>query len=321
MIRILSATLISLIFFACSQSSLPNFTKYTDDQKKLFETIQFPGFDKNQIKIVKINNSLSVLFADGPVVGGNILVSIGDNGVVIVDDQYPQYHQKVLKAIQELGGEQVDYVINTHWHYDHAEGNRAFGPLGAEIIAHENSRKFMMKDNLVNLVILKYPQQAFEKEALPNITFNDSIDLFLNNERIKVMNFGPAHTTGDAFVYFSKSNVLHTGDIINLSGDFVFIDADNGGSINGMINSINEILKVIDNETIIVPGHGELSDKKTVEIYLEKLTIVRDRIASLIYKGISLEEVLEINPAKEFEDVLGSNSLILVNRAYTSLIN
>jgi glyoxylase-like metal-dependent hydrolase (beta-lactamase superfamily II) len=300
---------------------LPDFTKYTDDQKKLFETIQFPGFDKNQIKIVKINNSLSVLFADGPVVGGNILVSIGDNGVVIVDDQYPQYHQKVLKAIQELGGEQVDYVINTHWHYDHAEGNRAFGPLGAEIIAHENSRKFMMKDNLVNLVILKYPQQAFEKEALPNITFNDSIDLFLNNERIKVMNFGPAHTTGDAFVYFSKSNVLHTGDIINLSGDFVFIDADNGGSINGMINSINEILKVIDNETIIVPGHGELSDKKTVEIYLEKLTIVRDRIASLIYKGISLEEVLEINPAKEFEDVLGSNSLILVNRAYTSLIN
>ena len=294
---------------------------YTDDQKKLFETIQFPGFDKNQIKIVKINKSLSVLFADGPVVGGNILVSIGDNGVVIVDDQYPQYHQKVLKAIQELGGEQVDYVINTHWHYDHAEGNRAFGPLGAEIIAHENSRKFMMKDNLVNLVILKYPQQAFEKEALPNITFDKSIDLFLNNERIKVMNFGPAHTTGDAFVYFSKSNVLHTGDIINLSGDFVFIDADNGGSINGMINSINEILKVIDNETIIVPGHGELSDKKTVEIYLEKLTIVRDRIASLIYKGISLEEVLEINPAKEFEDVLGSNSLILVNRAYTSLIN
>jgi len=300
---------------------LPDFTKYTDDQKKLFETIQFPGFDKNQIKIVKINKSLSVLFADGPVVGGNILVSIGDNGVVIVDDQYPQYHQKVLKAIQELGGEQVDYVINTHWHYDHAEGNRAFGPLGAEIIAHENSRKFMMKDNLVNLVILKYPQQAFEKEALPNITFDESIDLFLNNERIKVMNFGPAHTTGDAFVYFSKSNVLHTGDIINLSGDFVFIDADNGGSINGMINSINEILKVIDNETIIVPGHGELSDKKTVEIYLEKLTIVRDRIASLIYKGISLEEVLEINPAKEFEDVLGSNSLILVNRAYTSLIN
>jgi len=300
---------------------LPDFTKYTDDQKKLFETIQFPGFDKNQIKIVKINKSLSVLFADGPVVGGNILVSIGDNGVVIVDDQYPQYHQKVLKAIQELGGEQVDYVINTHWHYDHAEGNRAFGPLGAEIIAHENSRKFMMKDNLVNLVILKYPQQAFEKEALPNITFDKSIDLFLNNERIKVMNFGPAHTTGDAFVYFSKSNVLHTGDIINLSGDFVFIDADNGGSINGMINSINEILKVIDNETIIVPGHGELSDKKTVEIYLEKLTIVRDRIASLIYKGISLEEVLEINPAKEFEDVLGSNSLILVNRAYTSLIN
>jgi glyoxylase-like metal-dependent hydrolase (beta-lactamase superfamily II) len=114
---------------------------------------------------------------------------------------------------------------------------------------------------------------------------------------------------------------LHAGDIINLSGDFIFIDADNGGSINGMIDSISEILKIIDDKTIIVPGHGELSDKKTVKIYLEKLIIVRDRIASLIYKGISLEEVLEINPAKEFEDILGKNSLVLVNRAYASLIN
>jgi glyoxylase-like metal-dependent hydrolase (beta-lactamase superfamily II) len=147
------------------------------------------------------------------------------------------------------------------------------------------------------------------------------MELFLNEEKIKIMNFGPAHTTGDAFVYFSKSNVLHAGDIINLSGDFIFIDADNGGSINGMIDSISEILKIIDDKTIIVPGHGELSDKKTVKIYLEKLIIVRDRIASLIYKGISLEEVLEINPAKEFEDILGKNSLVLVNRAYASLIN
>ena len=321
MIRNLTLLLIINLIFSCTQDPLPDFTKFTQEQEKLFEAIQFPGFDKNEIKVVKINNSLSVLFAEGPVVGGNILVSIGEDGVVIVDDQYPQYHQKVLKAISELGGEKVDYVINTHWHYDHAEGNRAFGPLGAEIIAHQNSREFMKRDNLVNLVILKYPQQAFENLALPNITFNDSMELFLNKEKIKIMNFGPAHTTGDAFVYFSKSNVLHAGDIINLSGDFIFIDADNGGSINGMIDSISEILKIIDDKTIIVPGHGKLSDKKTVKIYLEKLIIVRDRIASLIYEGISLEEVLEINPAKEFEDILGKNSLVLVNRAYASLIN
>lgn len=316
------ALIASLIFIvACSNNSLPDFSKYTPEQENLFEAIQFPGFDTNEIKISRINQQLAVLFTEGPVVGGNILVSIGEDGVLIVDDQYPQYHEKILNAINELGGDHVNYVINTHWHYDHSEGNRAFGPLGAEIIAHRNSREFMSRDNIVNLVILKYPQQAYEEDAIPKITFDKSMNIYLNNENIKLMNFGPAHTTGDAFVYFSDANVLHAGDIINLSGDFVFIDADNGGSINGMIYSIEKVLEIINDETIIVPGHGPLSNKKAVENYLEKLIIVRDRIASLIYKGVSLDEVMEINPAKEFEDVLGSNTLILVNRAYTSLVN
>ena len=169
-----------------------------------------------------------------------------------------------------MGGAQVNYVINTHWHYDHSEGNRAFGPLGAEIIAHKNSREFMSRDNIVNLVILKYPQQAYEEIAIPKITFDKSMNIYLNNENIKLMNFGPAHTTGDAFVYFSDANVLHAGDIINLSGDFVFIDADNGGSINGMIFSIERVLEIINDETIIVPGHGPLSNKKVVENYLSQ---------------------------------------------------
>ena len=222
---------------------------YKEAQKAVTDLF---GWDmKNPpITIERISDHLHVLFGNG----GNILVSIGENGVLLVDDQMPEAKNVILRAIRKLGGRSVDYVINTHWHFDHAEGNNVFGPSGAQIIAQENSRYMMLNPQPINLSFIVYPQQPYPLEAVPEITYKNSMNLHLNGDRIELYHFGHAHTTGDSAVYLRNSNVLHMGDVFNMTGP-PFIDADNGGSIDGIIQFCEEVLKVVNDETIVVPGH------------------------------------------------------------------
>ena len=289
---------------------------YKEGQKAVTDLF---GWDMKNPSITteRISDNLHVLFGNG----GNILVSIGENGVLLVDDQMPEAKNVILRAIRKLGGRSVDYVINTHWHFDHAEGNNAFGPSGAQIIAQENSRYMMLNPQPINLSFVVYPQQPYPLEAVPEITYKNSMNLHLNGDRIELYHFGHAHTTGDSAVYLRDSNVLHMGDVFNMSGP-PFIDADNGGSIDGIIQFCEEVLKVVNDETIVVPGHGPISTTQDIQTYIDMLVVVRDRIRSQIDEGKNLEEILASDPSKEWRDKFGEGPFIqgVVDRAYAGMI-
>ena len=274
------------------------------------------NFEGSEITTQRLAEGLYVLFG----VGGNIAASIGEDGVLIVDNMFPEMIPKVEAAIRELGGGKVDYAINTHWHFDHAEGNLALGPAGTEIIAHQNSAAMMAKTNILNLVITQYRQEAYPPAARPSISFDDRMRLYFNGDEIDVVHAGPAHTAGDAAVIFRKHNAVHFGDVFNNTG-YPFIDADSGGGINGMIAFCQAILDEVGANGIVIPGHGEVTDGVALERYIEMLTTVRDRVAAMIAAGDDLATVAAAKPTADFDETFGDEmaSLGFVNRVYTSL--
>lgn len=274
------------------------------------------GWDVDKIEITtqKVTDNLHVLFG----LGGNIVVSTGDDGVLIVDDQLPQLMPKIKSAIASLdAGDEVDFVINTHWHFDHAEGNLTLGSAGSWVVAHENSREMMKGDHLINMVALSYNQKAYPENAWPNITFDDDMSFHLNGERIDLYHFGPAHTTGDTVVVFRRSNAVHMGDVFNNAG-YPFIDAGNGGTLDGVIHFCRDTLDVIDKDTIVIPGHGPIADYEKLREYELMLSTIRDRMVKLIGEGASLDDVYKAQVTKEWDKTMGDN-VGFVNRAYMSL--
>jgi len=266
-----------------------------------------------EITVQSINDNFHVLFG----VGGNIAVSVGDDGVVIVDDQFPQLMPQIKSAIKNLGGEQVDFAINTHWHFDHAEGNLSLGPEGTWLVSQANSRQMMQDDHIINLVVLAYEQKAYPESAWPHITYDDTMQFHFNGEQIDLMHFGPAHTTGDTAIIFRKSNAVHLGDVYNNAG-YPFIDAGNGGTLDGVINFCSATLNVIDEDTVVIPGHGPIADYEALVDYIEMLTTIRSRMMMLIEKGATLEEVYAAKVTSEWDEKNGDNTGF-INRAYMSL--
>jgi len=261
----------------------------------------------------QLRDDLHVLFG----VGGNILAAIGDQGVLLVDDQFPEMVPKYRATLRELGGGEIDFVVNTHWHFDHADGNKVLGPAGTWLVSQSNSRRMLTVPNIINLVVSTREQPAFTGAALPVITFDDRMQFHFNGQQIDLLHFGPAHTTGDAAVVFRGSNVAHLGDVFNNAG-YPFIDADNGGDLDGMILFCEAVLAEIDSDTIVVPGHGAVAGYADLEAYIVMLRTIRERIAALIAAGATLEEVIAANPTAEWDD-RRTNSLRMVDRAYASL--
>ena len=276
-------------------------------------------FAAARIETQKIRDGFYVLFAVGEgVVAGNMAVSIGPEGLLVVDDQFSEMTPKYKAAIRELGGaEKIAFVINTHWHADHSDGNRALGPEGTWFIAHELSRQMMTKDNVVNLVTQQRPQPAHPAIALPVITYDRSMRLHFNGQRIDLLHFGPAHTTGDTAVIFREHDVVHLGDVFNTAG-YPFIDADNGGTLSGVIDFCAGVLEEIDENTVVIPGHGPVSNYQGLVDYVTMLRTIRDRIASLIASGASLEQVVAARPTAEWDEQRGDPAR-LIDRAYASM--
>lgn len=275
--------------------------------------VEFAWDFETEITVEKITDDLYVLFG----VGGNIGVSVGEGGVFIVDDQFPRIMPKIKAAIADLGGSNIDFAVTTHWHFDHAEGNLSLGPEGTWLVAHENSREMMKVDRIINLVQFAYEQKAYPESAWPDITYSDDMSLHLNGEQIDLFHFGPAHTTGDTAVIFRGSNAVHLGDVYNNSG-YPFIDADNGGTIDGIIHFCTETLNRIDQDTVVIPGHGPVSDYQELSDYIDMLTVVRDRMVTMIKTGKSLEEIMAAKPTAEYDEKMGDPTT-LINRAYVSL--
>lgn len=266
------------------------------------------------IKTEVLEKGFYVLFG----MGGNILVSSGEDGVVIVDDQFPELWPALRKSMRKQGDKKVDFVINSHWHFDHADGNKALGKnKNTWIVSQANSRKMMLKDQVVNLVQANIEQPAYEQHALPDITFDKTMQFHLNGERIDLVHAGPAHTTGDTAVIFRGRNAVHMGDVYNNSS-YPFIDAGNGGGIDGVIKFCSEVLKLIDAETKVIPGHGPVASYQDMRDYVDMLKTVRGELVELIAQGETLEEIQKAGITAQWDDKRG-NPAGFINRSYTSL--
>lgn len=273
-------------------------------------------FESAEIVTEKVADGLYVLFG----LGGNIAVSVGDDGVLVVDDQFPQMMDKITGAITSVGGEGVDFVVNTHGHFDHAEGNLALGPAGATIVSHDNARALMANGAVVNMVMAMYQQPPYPKGALPVMTYDGSMQIHFNDESIALRHFSNAHTDGDTAVFFPRHNAVHLGDVFNNTG-YPFIDVDGGGDIDGMIAFCEAVLAIVDEKTVVIPGHGPLTNAATLLRYTDMLKVVRNRVADMVESGMSLEAIEAATPAADFEDEFGpvSASLGFINRVYASL--
>jgi cyclase len=267
-----------------------------------------------EIRTEKVGDNLYVLFG----LGGNIAVSVGTDGVLAVDTEFPELVPRYLAAIREVGGGKIDIAINTHWHYDHADGNLVLGPTGTWIIAQANSRQMLTKDNVINTVARPpFPQKAYPAAALPVATFTDRMQLHFNGEAIDLMHVAPAHTTGDTAVIFRSHNTVHLGDVFNNSG-YPFIDTDNGGDLDGTIAFCEAVLKELQPGATVIPGHGEVAKYEDLVAYIAMLKGVRAKLADLIRSGATLEQAVAAKPTAEWDARYGDPTRI-VNRGYAAL--
>jgi glyoxylase-like metal-dependent hydrolase (beta-lactamase superfamily II) len=221
--------------------------------------------------------------------GGNMAVSAGEDGVFLVDDQFAPLTEKIVAAIREIQDEPVRFVVNTHWHGDHTGGNENLGEAGAVIVAHGNVRRRLSVDQLLEMRNQTIPASA--KGALPVITFTDAVTFHLNGESVHVFHVPPAHTDGDSVVHFQGADVLHAGDLF-FNGTYPFIDIDSGGSVEGMIDAQERILSLCRDDSVIIPGHGPISNAAELRQARQMLIAVRDRVRDAIASGTTLAELI-----------------------------
>ena len=235
--------------------------------------------------------------------GGNIGLSIGEDGPFVIDDQFAPLTEKIQAAIAELTSGAVRFVLNTHWHGDHTGGNENFGEAGAMIVAHENVRKRMNPEEFRE--VMGNTNQA-PPDALPVVTFSDAVNMYWNGENIHVFHVAPAHTDGDAIVHFVNANVFHMGDTF-FRGRYPFIDVNSGGNVNGVIHAADRVLSLVDSNTKIIPGHGPLSTPEDLQAYRNMLITVRDRVRVLVNEGRSADEIVAAAPTADLNATWGSN--------------
>lgn len=275
-----------------------------------FAKAQVPNFDTVEIKTTRLTESIYML--EGA--GGNIGVLAGKDGIILIDDQFAPLTEKIKKALAKISDQPVKFVINTHYHLDHTGGNENFGGQGAIIVAHDNSRRRLTSDQFNSA--LKYEQKASPYDALPKVTFSDSVTFHMNGQTVHVFYVKNAHTDGDVIIHFKESNIFHGGDVFVRYG-FPFIDQDNGGSIDGMIKAIEQFIKLTNDQSKIIPGHGVLSSKKDLLDYKNMLVTVRTRVANGIKQGKSLQQIINTDPMKGYVTIFDKS--VFVETVYKSL--
>ena len=257
----------------------------------LIAPFQLYGQDFDNIEITTNHVKGNIYYLEGS--GGNIGVIVGDDGVLIVDDQFAPLTNKIEAAITDLIKLPVTFVVNSHFHYDHTDGNENFGRAGAFIVAQDNARRRMES---TQVLASGREQEAYENVGLPKITFFDSMRFYFNDEPIELIHTGAGHTDGDAQVYFLESNVIHTGDMF-VRYVLPFIDQNNGGSLDGMIEATDKLASIINDETIIIPGHGELSNRDDLLNYRDMLVTIRGNLTRAKVQGLTPAEMLGTEPA------------------------
>lgn len=268
------------------------------------------NFDDVEISIHKISDQIYML--EGA--GGNMGLSIGEDGPILIDDQYAPLSEKIKKAISTLTPLEVSFVINTHYHHDHTGGNEEFGEL-AHIIAHMNTRENVL--NYEKHQVKEGKQDEVKNVALPNLTFTNEMMFYHNNQQLRLVYISEAHTDGDILVYFEDENVIHMGDVYVQYG-WPYVDMDKGGNVLGMIRVLDYAISMINDKTIVIPGHGSLANRNDMIAFNDMLKIITQRVQSLKQQGKTKEEIIALNPIDGFENVEGNVEAFL-GRTYDSL--
>ncbi|MES2318716.1 MAG: MBL fold metallo-hydrolase [Pseudomonadota bacterium] len=256
------------------------------------------NFDKAQVKAEKLSANTYMLTG----AGGNLGVSVGTDGVFLVDDQYAPMSGKIKAAIAAITDKPVKFVINTHWHGDHTGGNEAFGKSDTIIVAHENVRKRMSSDQLIEF--LNMPVKASPALALPVITFTRDVTFHLNGEELYVFHVPNGHTDGDAVVHFKGSNLVHMGDLF-FNKLYPFIDTSSGGTVDGVIAAVDRVLAESNDSTRFIPGHGALASKADLVAYRAMLATIASRIKTLVKEGKTQAQAIAARPTADFDPIWG----------------
>jgi glyoxylase-like metal-dependent hydrolase (beta-lactamase superfamily II) len=274
-----------------------------------------PDFSKVEISTAQVADGVYMLMG----MGGNIGASVGADGTFIIDDQFAPLSDKITAALARISDQPLRFIINTHWHGDHTGGNENLANTGAIIMAQDNVRLRMSRENVMKLFNRTIPPAP--AGALPIVTFNDGVTVFLNGHEIRIRHLANAHTDGDSIVYFKDVDVIHTGDIF-FNGIYPVIDLDSGGSINGIIKAVEAILALADDNTKFIPGHGPLGGKQDLIAYHDVLVKVRDRVQGLMAQGKSLEQIQAMKPNADLDPTWGTGMItpnVILQVVYESL--
>lgn len=269
-----------------------------------------------EIKATELGAGLAMLQG----AGGNIGVSTGEDGVLLIDDQFAPLTEKILAAVGKLSNEPIRFLLNTHWHADHTGGNENLGNQGVLIMAHQQVRERLRVDQFMSGG--KRKVEAVPRVAWPVVTFEDGVTLHLNGQTIVVTHAPSAHTDGDSIVYFVEADVLHLGDTY-FSGIYPFFDVSSGGNIDGMIAAATRALEIAGPSTQIIPGHGPLSRPADLRSSLDMLVSIRDRVRKMIDRGLDRRSVVRARPSREFDAKFGGGFMSpdrFVGIAYDSLV-
>lgn len=269
-------------------------------------TLAPQDFSHVEIQTHKVAEGIYMLMGEG----GNIGVSVGEDGVFVIDDQFAPLANKVRTAIEALSDKPVRFVINTHWHGDHTGGNQAMAESGAIIVAHANVRKRLQSDQFIKSFNIHTP--ASPAEALPVVTFEEGVTFHWNSQTLDVKHIASAHTDGDAVIYFKEANVIHAGDLY-FNGIFPFIDAGSGGTITGVIAGVDQVLAESDSQTKIIPGHGPLSNRAELQAYRDMLNTAYMRLKALKQEAKTIDEIVAAKPLEDLDAEWGDGFIPMDN--------
>ena len=272
----------------------------------LSSTANAQSFSDVEMIVHPVNKNVS--YIEGR--GGNIGVIYGEDGILLIDDQYAPLTEKIIEVISNFSSEPIRFIINTHMHPDHTGGNENFGKRGALIVGHENVRSQMK--------VAGYDQTP------PFVTFSKDVNFHINDENIHVFKVPNAHTNNDSFIKFTNANVIHTGDVFR-SESYPYIDANNGGSFLGTIEVYELLISLCDENTKIIPGHGKQTTVETVKLAIEMLQEIKSRIELMIMEGKGLDEILRSDISVDYDNRWDSGRRIggargMISVAFSELV-
>jgi cyclase len=270
------------------------------------------NYDTVQVRATELARGVHMLTG----AGGNIGLMVGDEAVFVVDDQFAPLTPKILAAIAALTSKPVEFVVNTHWHFDHTGGNENIGKAGALIVAHQNVRRRMAAGQFIEAINRQEPPAV--PAALPVVTFTESVTFHINGDSVVVTHVQPAHTDGDAIVQFTRANVIHMGDLFLTSG-LPLIDRSSNGTLNGFIAAAGIALGMSNDQTRIIPGHGPLANRAKLQAWRDMLMALREKLRAEIAAGRTIEQVLAARITAPYAEAFPGGHERFLRIAYTEL--